>query len=460
MSAKWEKTGKTTGELTFEISQDQVKKALDQAFNRVKKNLRVPGFRKGHVSRVVFDQFYGEEALYEEALNIVLQEAYTEAVKEAGIDPVGQPQITPVSMDKNKPWVMKATVTVKPEVKLGDYKGIEVPKQSKRVLVKDVDAELNKRREQNAELVLKDGAAKKGDTVTIDYEGSINGKKFDGGSAKNYSLELGSNTFIPGFEDQLEGHKAGDDVDVKVTFPEDYGAKDLAGKEAHFATKIHEVKSKELPKLDDEFAKDIDDSVESLDELKDKIKADLKKQKEDAANAAIQDAAITGAVKNATIDEIPQAMIDEDVQNQMNQYLGNMQRQGIDPQTYFKLTGTTEAQLREQIAKDAAERVKTNLVLEAIVKAEKLDATAKEIDQEIKDLAKEYNMDEKVVRNTLSDDMLKHDIAVRKAIDLITDNAKEVAKKSTKSSTKKSTAKKSTEKKTTKKSSTKKSDKD
>ena len=460
MSAKWEKTGKTTGELTFEISQDQVKKALDQAFNRVKKNLRVPGFRKGHVSRVVFDQFYGEEALYEEALNIVLPEAYTEAVKEAGIDPVGQPQITPVSMDKNKPWVMKGTVTVKPEVKLGDYKGIEVPKQSKRVLVKDVDAELNKRREQNAELVLKDGAAKKGDTVTIDYEGSIDGKKFDGGSAKNYSLELGSNTFIPGFEDQLEGHKAGDDVDVKVTFPEDYGAKDLAGKEAHFATKIHEVKSKELPKLDDEFAKDIDDSVESLDELKDKIKADLKKQKEDAANAAIQDAAITGAVKNATIDEIPQAMIDEDVQNQMNQYLGNMQRQGIDPQTYFKLTGTTEAQLREQIAKDAAERVKTNLVLEAIVKAEKLDATAKEIDQEIKDLAKEYNMDEKVVRNTLSDDMLKHDIAVRKAIDLITDNAKEVAKKSTKSSTKKSTAKKSTEKKTTKKSSTKKSDKD
>lgn len=462
MSVKWEKTGKTTGELTFEISQEQVKKALDQAFNRVKKNLRVPGFRKGHVSRVIFDQFYGEEALYQDALNIALPEAYTEAVKEAGIDPVGQPQITPVSMDKDKPWVMKATVSVQPEVKLGDYKGIEVPKQSKRVLVKDVDAELKKRQEQNAELVLKDGKSKKGDTVTIDYEGTIDGKKFDGGSAQNYSLELGSNTFIPGFEDQLEGHKAGDDVDVKVTFPEDYGAKDLAGKEAHFATKIHEVKSKELPKLDDEFAKDIDDSVESLDELKDKIKADLKKQKEDAAKAAIQDAAITGAVKNATIDEIPQAMIDEDVQNQMNQYLGNMQRQGIDPQTYFKLTGTTEAQLREQIAKDAEERVKTNLVLEAIVKAEKLDATAKEIDQEIKDLAKEYNMDEKVVRNTLSDDMLKHDIAVRKAIDLITDKAKEVAKKSStkKSTAKKSTTKKSTEKKTTKKSSTKKSDKD
>ena len=263
MSVKWEKTGKTSGELTFEISQEEVKKGLDQAFKRVKKNLRVPGFRKGHVSRVVFDQFYGEEALYEDALNIVLPEAYAAAVKEAGIDPVGQPQITPVSMDKNKPWEMKATVSVKPEVKLGDYKGIEVPKQSTRVLVKDVDAELNKRREQNAELVLKDGKAAKGDTVTIDYTGTIDGKPFDGGSAQNYSLELGSGTFIPGFEDQLIGHKAGDDVDVVVTFPEDYGAKDLAGKEAHFATKIHEVKSKELPKLDDEFAKDVDDSVES-----------------------------------------------------------------------------------------------------------------------------------------------------------------------------------------------------
>ena len=440
MSVKWEKTGKTSGELTFEISQEEVKKGLDQAFKRVKKNLRVPGFRKGHVSRVVFDQFYGEEALYEEALNIVLPEAYTAAVKEAGIDPVGQPQITPVSMDKNKPWVMKATVSVKPEVKLGDYKGIEVPKQNTRVLVKDVDAELNKRREQNAELVLKDGKAVKGDTVTIDYTGTIDGKPFDGGSAQNYSLELGSGTFIPGFEDQLIGHKAGDDVDVVVTFPEDYGAKDLAGKEAHFATKIHEVKSKELPKLDDEFAKDVDDSVESLDELKDKIKQDLKKHKEDDAKDAIQDAAIKGAVENATIDEVPQAMIDEDVQNQLNQYLGNMQRQGIDPQTYFKLTGTTEAQLREQLAKGAAERVKTNLVLEAIVAKEKLDATADEIKQEIKDLAHDYNMDEKVVRRSLSDDMLKHDIAIRKAIDLVADKAKQVAKKATK----KSTAKKST----------------
>ncbi|MDN6028730.1 MAG: trigger factor [Lactobacillus sp.] len=428
MSAKWEKTGKTTGELTFNISQDELKLGLDQAFKRVKPNLRVPGFRKGHVSRVIFDQYYGEEALYEDALNLVLPDAYDAAVKEAGIAAVGQPQIMPEAMDKGKDWTMKATVSVEPEVKLGDYKGIEVPKQSTRVYAKDVDAELEKRRNQNAELVLKDGEAAKGDTVTIDYAGTVDGKAFDGGSAKNYALELGSGSFIPGFEDQLIGHKSGDDVDVVVTFPKDYGAKDLAGKEAHFATTVHEVKSKELPKLDDEFAKDVDDSVETLADLKDKIKEDLKSKKAEAADAAIQEAAIKVAVKNATIDEIPEPMIKEDVDTQLNQYLGNMQRQGIDPKTYYKLTNTNEAQLRSQFSADAAERVKTNLVLEAIAKAEKLTATEVELKTEIKNLASEYNMDEKVVRNTLTDDMLSHDITVRKAMDLVTGSVKQVAK--------------------------------
>ena len=438
MSVKWNKTDKTTGELTFDIPQADVKRGLDQAFKRVKGSLRVPGFRKGHVSRVIFDQYYGEESLYENALNIVLPNAYSAAVKEAGIAAVGQPQILPVSMEKGQDWQMKATVTIEPEVKLGEYKGVEVPKQNTRVYAKDVDAKLKEEREKNAELVLKKSAAANGDTVTIDYKGTVDGKAFEGGSADDYSLSLGSNTFIPGFEDQLVGHKAGDEVDVVVTFPEDYGAKDLAGKEAHFATKIHEVKSKQLPKLDDEFAKDVDDSVDTLDDLKEKIKKDLKSQKEEAARDEIEQAAIEGAVANATIDKIPDAMIQEDIDTQMNQYLGNMQRQGISPETYYKITNTTEAQLRSQFSKDAEERVKTNLVLEAIVKKEDIKASQEEIDKEIKDLAAEYNMDEKTVRNTLTDDMLSHDINVRKAIKIVADSAKQVAKSKTKKDEKKS----------------------
>ncbi|MDO4912182.1 MAG: trigger factor [Lactobacillus sp.] len=432
MSVKWEKTGKSTGELTFEISQDEIKANLDAAFNRVKKNVRVPGFRKGHVSRVVFNQYYGEEALYEEALNLALPKAYSAAIKEADVKVVGQPQITPVSMEKGKSWTLKAVVAVQPEVRLGEYKGIEVPKQNTRVYVKDIDEELAKRREKLAELVVKDGKSAKGDTVVIDYTGTIDGKKFDGGSAQNYSLELGSGTFIPGFEDQLIGHEAGEDVDVVVSFPEDYGAKDLAGKEAHFATKIHEVKVKEVPELDDEFAKDVDDSVDTLDDLKEKIKAEIKEQKTDAVEAAVREAAIKTAVENATIDEIPEAMIKEDVDTQVNQYLANMQNQGIDPQTYFKLTNTTEDQLRQQMSANSEQRIKTNLVLEAIAKAEKFTASDDEKAQEIKDLASEYNLDEKMVRKSLSDEMLEHDIVVRKAIELVTDKAKQVAKSKSK----------------------------
>lgn len=448
MSVKWEKTGKTTGELTFDISLEEVNTGLNEAFNRVKRNLNVPGFRKGHVSRTIFDQFYGEEALYQDALNLVLPNAYSAAVKEAKIKAVGQPQVEPVSMDKGQAWTMKATVTVEPAVKLGKYKGIEVPRQNTRVYAQDVDAELERRRKANAELVLKKGPAKKGDTVTIDFDGTIDGKPFNGGSAKNHSLELGSGTFIPGFEDQLIGHKSGDDIDVVVTFPKDYGAKELAGKKAHFATKLHEVKSKQLPKLDDDFAKDLDEDVDTLDELKAKIKKQLKAQKEVAAEDAIQEAAIDGAVKNAKIDEIPEAMIKEDVDNQLNQYLGNLRRQGIDPQTYFQITKTNEDTLRKQIAEGAKDRVATNLVLEAIVDKEGFKPTAEERKQEIKDLVAEYNMDEKTVRDTLTDKMLNHDIAVRKAMDLVTDNAKQVAKKDLKADkdSKKSPAKKSSKK--------------
>ncbi|MGX4763531.1 trigger factor [Holzapfeliella sp. JNUCC 72] len=427
MSAKWEKTGNITGELTFEISKEEVKKGLDKAFDRVKKNIDAPGFRKGKLPRAMFNRMYGEEALYEEALNIVLPEAYNNALQETGVEPVDQPEVLPESMERDADWKMKATVTIKPEVKLGEYKNLNVPKQDRKALVKEVNAELDKRRDQNAELVLKEtGKAAKGDTVIIDFKGMIDGVAFDGGTAQNHSLELGSESFIPGFEDQLIGHSAGDDVDVVVTFPEDYQAEELAGKEAHFDTKIHEIKTKELPKLDDEFAKDIDDSVETLDELKEKIQQEIQQSKEEAAEDNIQSYAIKEAVDNAEITEVPQAMIDNEVNNQMNQYLGNMQRQGISPEMYFQITGTTQEDMKAQFAKDAEERVKSTLVLEAIVKAEEIKPSKEEIDEEIKNLAAQYNMDEKVVRQTLTEDMLVHDISIKKAIALLSDTATEV----------------------------------
>ena len=430
MTAKWEKKGTNKGELTFEIDQEEIKKGLDRAFNRVRRNLNVPGFRKGKVTRQIFNRMYGESSLYEDTLNLLLPGAYDAAVAEAKIEPVDQPEINIEKMEKDEPWVIKATVTVKPEVKLGQYKDLVVPKQDRRVLDKDVDDALEKLRNEQAELVLKeDGEAKKGDTVTIDYAGSIDGKPFDGGKADNYSLELGSGTFIPGFEDQLIGHKAGDEVEVKVTFPEDYQSKEVAGKEAVFKVKIHEVREKQLPELDDEFAKDVDEDVNTLDELKQKIKKELTDQKDAAADAAIEDAAIEEATNNATIEEIPQAMIDKEIQDEMNQYLGNIQRQGISPKLYFQITGTSEEDLKKHFAGDAEQHVRTNLVLDAIVKAEDIKPSEDEINKEVKNLADEYKMKEDQVRAALSNDILSHDIAIRDAIKLITDSAKEEAPK-------------------------------
>lgn len=430
MSVKWERDSDAPkGTLTFDIDTETIQKGIDHAFTRTQKRISVPGFRKGHVPRTIFNQMYGEESLYQDALNDVLPDAYEAAIREAGIEPVDQPQVNVESMEKGQPWTLTATVAVKPEVTLGDYKGMEVPEQDTSVSDADVDSELENKRQQQAELVLKeDEAAADGDTVVIDYEGSVDGEKFDGGSADNYSLVLGSGSFIPGFEDQLVGHKADEDVDVNVTFPEDYHAKDLAGKDALFKVKIHEVKEKQLPELDDEFAKDVDEDVETLAELKDKVKKQLQDQKEAAAKAAIEDAAIEAAVANAETEEIPQAMLDDDTNRQLQQYLAGMQQQGINPQMYFQITNTTEDDLRKQFADDAAKRVKTNLVLEAVVKDANLNATDEDVQNEIADLAKQYGMDEEAVSKALTRDMLEHDIEIKKAVDLIADSAKQTAK--------------------------------
>lgn len=428
MSAKWERDSDASkGTLTFEIDVDTINKGIDEAFVETRKKITVPGFRKGRVPRQIFNQMYGEESLYQDALNKVLPDAYNEAVKETNIQPVDQPKIDIKSMEKGQPWVLTAEVDVMPEVKLGEYKGMEVPAQDTTVTDADVDDALETKRQQQAELVLKeDKPAEKGDTVVIDYKGSVDGEEFDGGSAENYSLELGSGSFIPGFEDQLIGHNADEDVDVNVTFPEDYHAKNLAGKDALFKVKIHEIKEKQLPELDDDFSKDVDEDVDTLAELKEKTKKQLQEEKDNQAKAAIEDAAINKAVANAEIQDIPQAMLDDDTNRQMQQYLAGMQQQGISPQMYFQITGTKEEDLKKQFANDAAQRVKTNLVLEAIVDDANLDATDEEIAKEISDLAKQYGMEEDAVKKALSKDMLMHDIKIRKAVDLVADSAKQV----------------------------------
>ena len=425
MSVSFENKATNRGVITFTIGQDKIKPALDQAFNKVKKNLNAPGFRKGHMPRAVFNQQFGEEALYEDALNALLPAAYQAAVAELSLDVVAQPKIDIQSMEKGQEWTLTAEVVTKPEVKLGDYKNLEVSVEaSKEVTDAEVDEKVERERNNLAELIVKEGAAELGDTVVIDFVGSVDGVEFDGGKGENFSLELGSGQFIPGFEDQLVGAKAGETVEVNVTFPEQYQAEDLAGKDAKFVTTVHEVKAKEVPALDDELAKDIDEEVETLDELKAKYRKELESAKEIAFDDAVEGAALELAVANAEIVELPEEMIHDEVHRAMNEFMGNMQRQGISPEMYFQITGTTQEDLHKQYEADADKRVKTNLVIEAVAAAEGFDATEEEIQKEINDLAAEYNMEVSQVSALLSPEMLKHDITMKKAVEVITSTAK------------------------------------
>ncbi len=424
MSVSFEAKDTNRGVLTFTIGQDAIKPELDRVFNQVKKDINLPGFRKGHLPRAVFNQKFGEEALYQDVVNALLPAAYEAAVAEAGLEVVAQPKIDVVSMEKGQDWTINAEVVTKPEVKLGDYKNLTVSVEAtKEVSDEEVDAKIERERNNLAELVIKEGAAEEGDTVVIDFVGSVDGVEFDGGKGENFSLGLGSGQFIPGFEAQLVGHTAGEEVNVEVTFPEDYQADDLAGKPALFVTKIHEVKAKEVPALDDELAKDIDEEVETLDELKAKYRKELETAKEIAFDDAVESAALELAVENAEIVELPEEMIHEEVHRAINEFLGGLQQQGISPDMYFQITGTTQDDLHKQYEADAEKRTKTNLVVEAVAKAEGLEATEEEINKEIEDLAATYNMEVEQVRNLLSSEMLKHDIAVKKAVEVITSTA-------------------------------------
>lgn len=427
MTVNFEKTGSITGELKFTIDREIVEKGLNKTFNQVKGSLQVPGFRKGRVPRKLFNQMYGEESLYEDTLNDIFPTAYSEALEEVEEEVVGQPSIKDISWEPGKDWELEVEVSLKPEVKLGQYKDLEVTKYDREVTDEDVEESLENRRTQFAELVIKEDApAEEGDTVVIDYEGSVDGEVFEGGSATNYSLELGSDSFIPGFEEQLVGVETGSEVEVKVTFPEDYHAEDLAGKEAVFNVTVHEIKTKELPELDDEFAKDVDDDVETIDELREKIREELETTRKQYADEARDEEAIRKAVENAEIPEIPYDMTHEEVHRQMDMFYNNLQQQGMTPEMYFNITQTSEADLHAQFEIGAEDSVRTNLVIEAIVEAEGLAASEEEQEEEISELAEQYNLSVEQVREVLSPELLTRDIAMKKAIDLISSSAKEV----------------------------------
>ncbi|EAC3129550.1 TPA: trigger factor [Listeria monocytogenes] len=426
MSVKWEKQEGNVGKLTFEIEQEKVKEGLDRAFVKVRKTLNVPGFRKGKVPRQIFNQRFGEEALFQDALDILLPEVYSAAIDEAGIDPVDTPQVNIESMEKGETWVLTAEVTVKPEVKLGDYKGLEVEKRETELTTEELEAELKQLQERQAELVVKEDApAEDGDTVILDFEGFKDGVAFEGGQAENHSLELGSGQFIPGFEEKLVGLKAGDEADIELTFPEEYHAEDLAGQPVVFKVKLHEIKTKEVPALDDELAKDIDEEVETLDELKEKISKRLQEAKEESVAQAKQEEVIAKAVENAEVD-IPHAMVHHEADHLMNHFAQDLQAQGLTPELYYQFTGQTEEAMHAQMEKDAEKRVKMNLVLEAIAEAENIEPTEEAIDEEISTLAEKYGMEKDAVRAALGDmSELKSDLKIRKAIDVLLDSAVE-----------------------------------
>ncbi|MDP4157016.1 MAG: trigger factor [Bacillota bacterium] len=425
MTAKWEKLEGNSGVLTVEVSAEKVNEGLDEAFKKVVKQVNVPGFRKGKMPRPMFEKRFGIESLYEETINILLPEAYEGAIEETGIEPVDRPNIDVEQIEKGKSFIFKATVTVKPEVKLGEYKGLEVEEFDTTVTDEDVNKELEALQSRHAELVVKeDSPAENGDTVVIDFEGFVNDVAFEGGKAENYSLELGSNSFIPGFEEQLVGTKAGESKEVTVTFPEEYHAADLAGQPAVFKVTVHEIKGKELPALDDEFAKDADDEVESLDELKEKIKTRLKDSKEHEAEHKLRDTLVEKAAANAEV-EIPEAMINTEINRMMQEFEQRLQMQGMNLELYFQFSGQDEAALRDQMKEDAEKRVKFNLTLEAIAKAENLEASEEDVNAELEKMAQMYNMTVENIKAALGGtEGITSDLKLNKAVDFLVENKK------------------------------------
>ena len=428
MSVQVEKLEKNMVKLTIEVPAEEVEKALNAAYMKQRNSISVPGFRKGKVPRAMIEKMYGAAVFYEEAANELMQNSYPAAVEESGVDVVSRPEVDVVQIEKGMPFIYTAEVAVKPEVKLGKYEGVTVSKVNTKVTAAEVKEALEAERNKNARTVSVKRAAKLGDTVMIDYEGSVDGVPFDGGKAENSPLELGSHSFIDTFEDQLVGHKAGEEVDVNVTFPEQYHAAELAGKPALFKVKINEVTTKELPKLDDEFASDVSE-FETLDEYKEDIKKRLEEQKATEGKRAQEDEAIAAIVEKSEM-EIPEAMIRTQCEDMVNEFAQRIAQSGLSMEQYMQFSGQTVQGLMDQVRPEAETRIKTSLVLEAIVKEQNIEATDADVDAEIEKMAAMYGMDAAQLKEYMGENEkagMKRELAITKAVDYIMANVKEKA---------------------------------
>ena len=428
MSLQVEKMEKNMAKLTIEVSAEDVEKAMQSAYQKAKGRISIPGFRKGKAPRKMIEQMYGKGIFLEDAVNALIPEHYSKALGECELEIVSQPKIDLVQTEPGKALIFTAEVAVKPEVTLGEYKGVEVPKSEIEVTDEEVDAEVKKEQEKNSRTInVEDRAAQLNDIVTIDFEGSVDGVPFDGGQATEYPLTLGSNTFIPGFEDQLVGAKVGDDVDVKVTFPEEYQAKELAGKEAIFKCAVKKIEAKELPELDDDFAKDVSE-FDTLAEYKEHVKTNLVEKKENEAKHEKEDAAVDKIIENAQMD-IPEAMLETQCRQMLDDFSRRMQSQGLSMDQYFQFTGMTAEKMMEDMKPQALKRIQTRLVLEKVAEVENIQPTEEEVNEEISKMAEAYKMEADKLKELLGErelEQMKKDMAVQKAVTLVADAAKEV----------------------------------
>jgi len=428
MSVKVENLENNMAKLTIEASAEELEKAIQGVYLKQRGQISMPGFRKGKAPRKMIEKMYGVGVFYEEAANDLIPSAYAKASEESGLDIVSQPSIDVVQLEGGKPFIFTAEVALKPEVTLGEYKGVEIPKADTKVVAAEVNAELKQEQEKNSRLVaVEDRAVKKGDTVRLDFEGFVDDVAFEGGKGEDYPLEIGSNSFIPGFEEQLTGAKIGKPLDVNVTFPEEYQAPDLAGKAAVFKCTVNKIETKELPALDDEFAKDVSE-FDTLKEYKADIKKNLTEKKKEEAKSAKEDAAVDKVIENAKMD-IPEAMIETQTNQLLDDFARRIQQQGIDMEQYMQITGSNVEALREQMKPQAIKRIQSRLVLEKIAEVEKIQVSDDKIEEEITKMAEMYKMEPEKLKELMGDyekEQMKKDMAVQEAVTLVAKAAKEI----------------------------------